>query len=206
MFIEHIDLLRCTASHEQSWLVAAFTKRDDRFVVEAKLGCPICYRQYPVIDGVAYFGNLPVVDHQQIVADMGTAEDALRVAAFLNVSERSTLVLAGEWGKDAHALAEIVPMTAFVLGGGPVRDSVHVAYVESLEGIPLADGSVHGVALDNMTATPRNVTTAVHVLRPGGRLVAPVGVDVPDGVSVLALDEIYWVGEKGGDVVRLRRA
>jgi hypothetical protein len=205
MFIEHIDQLRCTSGHEESWLVASITKREDRFVLEATLGCHICRRQYLVTDGVAYFGTTPG-DHRETIAGEASADSAVRVAAFLNAAEHSTLVLAGEWGIQAHPLAAMIPMTVFVLaaGGG---DSAQVARIESSEGIPLAHASVHGVALDAATATPRNIETAVHVLRPGGRLVAPVETDVPASVTVLVRDSAYWVGEREGtrEFVPLRR-
>ena len=38
--------------------------------------------------------------------------------------------------------------------------------------------------------------SAVKVLAPGGRLVAPAGADLPDGVELLARDGSAWVAER----------
>jgi hypothetical protein len=213
MFIEHIDRLRCTTDHEDSWLVASFAAREDRFIVRGTLGCPICLRQYPIIQGVAYFGSAPTdrlhtaPDSGGTSSTSGTTEIAIRVAAFLNATERSTLVLAGEWAPHGHALAEMLPVTVFALDPSvPMHDSAHLAIVSSSEGIPLASNSTQGVALDAATATPKNIVSALKILSPGGRLVAPALVDITPGVRLLARDESYWVGEKEGTLIPLRRA
>lgn len=206
MFIEHIDLLRCTMPHRESWLVASLSKREDRFVIDATLGCHVCLRQYPIIQGVAYFGTVPD-DRPSHVPESGDTEAAIRIAAWLGLAERSTVVLAGEWGIYAHAVAALFPLTVFALNpSAAVSDSSHVSVVSSSEGIPLASSSAHGVALDGTTATVNNMTTALNVLRPGGRLVAPAGTAPPAGISILASDDNYWVGEKAATPVSLRRA
>ena len=210
MFIEHIDQLRCTTRHEESWLVASITQRDDRFVITGTLGCHICRRQYPIIDGVAYFGTTPADRRQfpiQSTHDNADTDTVIRIAALLNATERSTLVLCGVWGDQARALAEMIPLTVFVMTPGvPVGESPSVSHVESAEGIPLAHASVNGVALDEATATPRNVASALHVLRPGARLVAPTSVALPEGVVELARDDSFWVAETVSNMIPLRRA
>lgn len=210
MFIELIDHLRCTSTHEESWLVAAITARADRFIQEATLGCPICLRQFPVVGGIAYFGITPGPHAVAPTAAIDLATDAdggLRVAAYLGAAERSTLVLAGGWAPHAHAVTELVSATIFALGPtSAMDDSPQVGLVQSSEGIPLAAGAVHGVALDVSSATPRNVASALRVLKPGGRLVAPVSIEPPAGIALLASDESYWVGETGTSFVPLQRA
>jgi protein-L-isoaspartate O-methyltransferase len=52
------------------------------------------------------------------------------------------------------------------------------------------------VALDERTAAPDRVAAAALALRPGGRLVAPVGAAVPEGVTELARDGRHWVAER----------
>ena len=204
MFIELIDQLRCTNTHEQSWLVAAFTRRADRFILDATLGCHICFREYPIIEGIAYFGTTPAAPQQAASPDPDTA---IRAAAFLNATERATLVLAGTWGTHAHAVAALLPLHIFALDPvGHVEDSEQVAIVSSSQGIPLTNGTVDGIALDVTTATEINLRTAVATLKPGGRLVAPAHIDPPPQVIVLARDEHYWVGETEKSLVSLRRA
>jgi hypothetical protein len=131
---------------------------------------------------------------------------AVRAAAFLNAAERSTLVLAGEWARHAHAVTQIVPVRIFAVNAPSVMDdSESVALVESAEGIPLAKNSVDGVALDPVTASPVNLASALAVLKPGGRLVAPTATPVPPAINVLARDDHYWVGEMAKELISLRR-
>jgi hypothetical protein len=203
MFIELIDQLRCTNTHEQSWLVASFTRRADRFILDATLGCHICFREYPIINGIAYFGTTPTLQ-PSAPAD---PDAAMRAAAFLNATERATLVLSGTWGTHAHAVADLLPLHIFALDPATqIDDSEQVAIISSSQGIPLAHGTVDGVALDYTTATEINVRTAIVVLKPGGRLVAPAHIEPPAQVTILARDDQYWVGETEKPLVSLRRA
>lgn len=223
MFIEMIDSLRCTNDHADSWLVASIGCRDDRMVVQGVLGCPVCLREYPIEDGIAWFGRKPAeyrAEHAPLVAQQeiqsaikgdippdDNAEDgAVRIGAFLSVTEGATVVLGGRWALNAHALSRLLPLQIFALNPTePIQESEAVGVVMSDEGLPLARGVARGIALDSSTATERTLTTAVHVLAVGGRLVAPVESKVPDGVSVLARDEEFWVGEKRPALVNLIR-
>ncbi|MBW7935561.1 MAG: hypothetical protein H3C62_18525, partial [Gemmatimonadaceae bacterium] len=69
---------------------------------------------------------------------------------------------------------------------------------------PLAAASLHGLALSRIT--PARAADAVRVLRPSGRLVAPIDTPLPAGVRELARDDRHWVAEKVGDVIPLARA
>jgi uncharacterized protein YbaR (Trm112 family) len=205
MFIELIDRLRCTNPHDETWLVGSFTERRDRFIRVGTLGCHICQREYPIVDGVAYFGVEPGKQHDRM--DAGSdSEMPMRAAALLNASEGATLVLAGSWAPYAHAVAEIVPVRIFALNPTAVIDEAElIATIESSEGIPLATRSVDGVALDDATATPAMLVSALRVLKPGGRLAAPVHVAIPDEIVHLASDDVHWVGETVRDLVSLQR-
>lgn len=131
----------------------------------------------------------------------------MRAAAFLNATERSTLVLAGEWATHAHAVTELLPLRLFALDpASRIDESEHVALLSSSQGIPLAHATIDGVALDHTTATPVNLETAVAVLKPRGRLVAPAAAALPSNVTELARDEQYWVAETSPPVFSLRRA
>ena len=48
MFIELLDLLRCTNAHEDTWLVASFKTVSNRFVMDGTLGCPTCSAKYSI--------------------------------------------------------------------------------------------------------------------------------------------------------------
>jgi hypothetical protein len=60
--------------------------------------------------------------------------------------------------------------------------------------LPLAVGAARGVAIDGDSR--ERVASAVRATRAAGRVVAPVGVPLPEGVRELARDERDWVGER----------
>lgn len=273
MFIEQIERLRCTSSHEETWLIATFIDVADRFIKKGKLGCYLCHREFLIENGVAIFVNTesgesnvaghkaqgsegvdgaisglvdtaraglvdptmaelvdrttaePVdADFQKVVSDVG----AMGVAAFLNISERSTAVLFGSWSEFSNQLTDILPTKVFainpILPDGrsfdvkasfndqmvndlTVKESedVSILFSSISERIPLAQGSVGGVALDSANASQAIVEDAVRILVPGGRMVAPVSISVPPQISQLAKDENFWIGEKHRELITLSR-
>lgn len=212
MFIELIDSLRCTNDHADSWLVASIVRRDDRFVTEGELGCPICLREYPIERGVVWFGSREqhgtsaIAIDDPVMMDTSGPDAAVRIGAFLNVAEAAAVLLGGTWARSAHALSELIPLRIFVLNPSePIDESMSIGVVMSSEGIPLAPGMLRGVALDRATVTPAVLTSAIKVLAPGGRVVAPADVAVPDDVAVLARDENFWVAEKRPPLISLVR-
>lgn len=211
MFIEFLDQLRCIVPHEDSWLVASFAEQQDRFIVRGTLGCPMCFREYPIQDGAAYFGVTPEsVAHGDAPAaadsDVADPDVAMRAAAFLNARERCTLVLAGVWAASAHAVTELMPMRIFALNpASRMDDSEMVAVLYAKDAVSVTPSSIDGIALDVTTATEGTLLAALQALRPGGRLVAPASTPVPDGVTELARDEHYWVGETNPSLVMLHR-
>jgi hypothetical protein len=62
--------------------------------------------------------------------------------------------------------------------------------------VPVAAGSLRGVALDERNAGAVLAADAVRALRAGGRLVAPASSPLPDGVGELARDDTVWVAER----------
>lgn len=206
MFIEVIDTLRCPVDHRDSWLVASITERDDRLVREGLLGCPVCAREYPIASGVAWFGVDTGAELQSSTAAPDDPEGALRVGAYLAPAEGSTVVLAGRWAEHARALAELMPLRVFVVNPGvALDDSERVATVRTSMGLPFAPRSLRGVALDERAAQ-RDLDDAVRALADGARLVAPVSLALPAEMNEIARDEGWWIAEKRGALVGLRRA
>jgi uncharacterized protein YbaR (Trm112 family) len=219
MHIEFIDSLRCTRPHEESWLVAAVDRMEGRTIVRGVLGCPVCGAEYPIEDGVADFradaGAPPRIQdgaesgaghHRSTAGRRADAPEgasaageelAMRAAALLGLAEPGgTAVLAGAWGAASPALSSLVDVHLLLAdppfaahGGGSV------SVVRTDGALPLAAGSVRGVALDD-GASPGAAAAAVRALRSGGRLVAPAGVPVPAGVTELARDARHWVAER----------
>ena len=105
-FIPLVDSLRCIAGHEDTWLVASIERAEERDILAGMLGCPVCFAEYPIRDGIVCFGVDPAAATSD-AAHLGDAGDdaAIRLAAALDLTDaRMMAVLHGAWG----ALAPIV--------------------------------------------------------------------------------------------------
>ena len=197
MFIELVDALRCPVPHEESWLVASATRMDARHIVEGLLGCPVCHAQYPIRRGVVDFRRAPSSDVAPASsAPRGDATDAMRLAAFLELSDaRGFAVLLDEWGAHASALRELVE-TPLVVVDPPagVEGEPGISVLLSDGPLPLAAGAARATAIGNTGAA--RATDAVRITRAGGRLLAAAAMPLPAGVRELARDATLWVGEK----------
>jgi hypothetical protein len=210
VFIELIDLLRCTKPHDETWLVAAFNTVSNRFVQEGKLGCPACSAENWIRDGVGDFSGgvwLPACDSERAATGHSREELATRAGAYLNATEAgATVLLGGLWAYAAHELSEMADVRVLALNApSDVKESERVGLLRVASEIPLATGSVLGVALDAWF--PEDIAeSAARVVRPGGRVVGPAVSAVPSGFTVLAHDDKYWVAEKPPEVIPIRRA
>jgi uncharacterized protein YbaR (Trm112 family) len=198
VFIELVDDLRCPRPHEQTWLVAATLHTQGRDIIEGTLGCPVCHAEYPIRAGVVRFDRdqpVPLGPHRALPPD---PELGMRLAAFLDLSDPHGLaLLAGSWGPAARPLRGLVPTHLVLLNPRPfVAAGDGISVLEITSGIPLAEATCRGVALDDAHATATHLDDAVRVLRPRGRLVAPASAPTPPGVMELARDERLWVGER----------
>lgn len=206
MFIELVDDLRCPRSHEETWLVASTNRTVGRDIIEGTLGCPSCRAEYPIREGVVWFGEPGLAGDpapgRSLPAD---PELAMRLAAFLDLSDAQGLaLLAGAWGPAAQSLRGIVPPHLVLLNPQPpVAAGEGISVLEIASGIPLADATCRGVALDDAHADAAHVDDAVRVLRPRGHLVAPASTPTPAGVTELARDEQLWVAERNAAPARL---
>lgn len=210
MFIEVIDQLRCINRHEDTWLVASFETVSNRFVLEASLGCPSCSAQYPIHEGIADFSagfDLPACEAERAAAGHNREDHATRAGAYLEATEPgATIVLGGVWAYAAEELSEIAEVRVLALNApGAVMESQSVGLLRVGSQIPVAPGSVFGVALDAWFPVEL-VADAVRAVRPGGRIVGPVTIPAPGELSVLAHDDKYWVAQKALEVVKLSRA
>jgi len=209
VFIELIDLLRCVRRHDDTWLVASFTKVSHRFVEEAKLGCPSCSAGYWIRGGVADFSGeviLPECDDERKAASHRREELATRAGAYLEATEPgATIVLGGLWACAAQELSEMAEVRVIALNApAEVKESETVGLVRVASEIPLATGSALGVAVDAWFPA-KIVESALRVVRPGGRIVGPSAVKAPSEAAVLAHDDKYWVAQKAPEVVTISR-
>ena len=212
MFVELVDLLRCPHAHEDSWLVAAADATAERHIVHGTLGCPVCHAEFPVRDAVVHFdGECAIADAPLPHLDEGErAAEAMRIAALLDLTTAGgTIVLGGAWQGCAEAVLALADVRVLLLD--PPRVPALREEISAVRGapMPVAAGGVRGVALDEWTMDPARVAAAVRALRPGGRLVAPAGAALPEGVTELARDDRHWVAERAAaapTVVPLGRA
>jgi hypothetical protein len=210
MFIEMIDLLRCVNDHQDSWLVASFRSITNRIVVEGTLGCPICSAEYEITNGVADFTRgeaAPSLDVERAVAAHGREDHATRAGAYLDATHPgATIVLGGIWAHAAQELAEIADVRIIAINPpSEVGESERVGLVRVGSRIPLAPGSVQGVALDAWFP-PAIVDAALRAVKSGGRIVGPASIAHPGAVTVLAHDDNYWVAEKPAEMVSISRS
>lgn len=217
MFIELVDSLRCPRPHEPAWLVLGADRMDGRNVMDGVLGCPVCDARFPIANGMADLrtGAAPPAAPAAPAAaphaspSAPDAEQAMRLAAFLNLGDaRGFAVLAGHWTAQATGVQTITDMHLLLVNPAP-----GVAIADGTSGIladdrlPVAPGSAYGVALDR-SASAALLAHAVQGVRPGGRMVAPVQLPVPEGVTELARDTELWVAERAaapGPLVSLSR-
>lgn len=191
MFVELIEHFRCPAQHEESLLVVAATRSEQRHILDGVLGCPACGAEYPIAGGVARFGTveLPEPEHASV-------ETAMRLAAFLELTDaRGFAVLCGRWAAHALPLADLVE-TPLLLVNPPRGADVSraAAVIETGSALPLAPGSARAIALD--PALPIGGDHAVRCVRQGGRVLAPAAMELPAGLTEIARDARDWVAEK----------
>jgi len=207
MYIELVELFRCVRRHDESWLVASIDEVRERSIIRGILGCPVCGAQYPISDGVADFsGAHPGGPDGNPVISESESEIAVRAGGLLGLGEaEGVIILGGSWAAGAAALSAMTG--ARVIAANPsagIQRAAPVAIVRVGDAFPLGAGSCAGVALDE-SFTRGALSSALRVVRPGGRLAGPMSVERPTGLSLLASDAQWWVAEKAPDVTPLRR-
>ena len=201
MFIELVDLLRCPRDHEDTWLVAAIYEKADRDIVAGVLGCPICSATYPIRDGVAVFSESATPSPASGRDAYSESEEdlAMRCAAMLHLFDAGgAVILCGDWCRAARALLDITPVSILLVDPPAGTTIGHgLSAIRIGDRLPVAAGSLRGVALGDAQAAPQLVEAAVRALKSGGRLIAPISAAVPPGISEQARDDRHWVGETG---------
>jgi hypothetical protein len=180
---------------------------DGRFVIEGKLGCPVCDASYPIASGVARFAD----ESQPELADPGSASpaappDPVRIAALVDLTRPGkTVVIEGAAAAIAHHLVELTGARVITVNApGPEDEAEGVAAATVGKRLPLASASVDGLVIG---PTPSfDMTEASRVLRRGGRLLAPASLRAAEGpFRELARDGENVVLEAVGEFVKLTR-
>jgi uncharacterized protein YbaR (Trm112 family) len=195
MHIEMVQSLRCPAEHESSWLVARTDRLEARHIVAGVLGCPICGREYPIVEGILKLGT-PI---EREGVDLGP-EAAVRAAALLGLtSPGGVVLLAGAWSSvavEVASMADGVHVLAMDAQGSAPPAGLGVSRIDAGATMPLGEGVARGIALDQAHADPNILELAARALRSRGRLLAPARADVPHVLEELARDDAWWVAER----------
>ena len=176
--------------------MASAVRMEGRDILEGTLGCPICHAEYAIRGGTVWFDDSQPADVRR--SEQADASLAMRLAAFLDLSDTPGFaVFSGTYGQLAEVLRGVVPPHLIALNAvPPVASGDGLSALVIHAGIPLADATCRGVALDAAHADSAHVDDAVRVLQPRGRLVAPSTTALPHGVAEIARDEELWVAER----------
>ncbi len=201
MFIELVDSLRCLEPHDETWLVAAASRMDGRHLIDGVLGCPVCRRTYAVRDSTAWFSKREPDTAAQNLTTLVAGSDpthVTRTAALLDLSQPGGIVvLGGSWAVYADAVAELGVAHVVVLNARASEASAQeVSSIVVDDRLPFGAAALRGVAVDGSAASATLLSSTASSLRSRGRLIAPSDAAVPDGVEVLARDELVWVAER----------
>ncbi|HEX4469431.1 MAG TPA: hypothetical protein VH080_07835 [Gemmatimonadaceae bacterium] len=196
VFIELVDVLRCPNRHAETWLVLASEQMEERDIRSGTLGCPICKAEFPIVNGVARFGDAPRAGARGEPPD---ENEALRLAALLDLTDsRGYAILIGDTGRHAPLLCTMTDVQLMLVNPPPMVAmgmGISGLTADTSGALPLAPASARAVALDEH-ATPELLSSALGVLAPGGRLLVPVRLALPDGVTELARDDRHWLAER----------
>ena len=213
MFIPLVDSLRCIAGHEDTWLVASIERAEDRDIRHGFLGCPICFAEYPIRDGVAYFGIDPSGATPAAPPERVTEDEAVRLAAALDLTDpRMVALLFGASGALAPVMRGFSPAHLLLVNppaGLASGDGVSIVRTDTVA--PVARASMDAVALDS-SSSPEMLESLVAALREGGRIAGPLDLALPAAAAELTRDDRIWVAERadgGGTstpLISLRRA
>ena len=197
MFIELIDVLRCPNPHEESWLVLASRRIDGRDVMEGVLGCPVCSAEFPIVDGVVRFA---VESRSGVLSHPSTEDEALRLAALLDLTTpRGYAIITGSLGSAAPYLRALTDVQLLLVnppsGIGMESGVSGVTIDANWTALPLAPSSARAIALDDAT-TSVQLVVGLRIVRPSGRVLAPLTLTLPDDVAELARDGRQWLAER----------
>ena len=189
MFVPLVDSLRCPNPHDETWLVASIEHTDERDIKRGMLGCPSCFAEYPIVDGIVVFDA--AVKRPPFVAP--NESDATRLAAALDLTDqRMTAVLVGERGAHAPLVRAMSPVQLLLIDppeGVVSGDGVSIILAN---GAPLAAGSMDAIAIDD-SVSDVVVAKLRAALRGGRRMLGPASRPVPPFLTELARDADVWV-------------
>jgi uncharacterized protein YbaR (Trm112 family) len=196
VFIELTEILKCPRDHGESYLVAAPMAMDGRRIVRGAVGCPECHAEYPIVDGVVYFGPRATAP-AETPAPAGPVYGADGLAAMLNLGgPGGYAALVGRAARVGSDLLALVPGVHVVAVNPPpgVMPQAMLSVLECPHGLPLKTAQLRAVALGADQAGEPWLGEALRVLLPGLRLVIEDEAAAPAGVAELARGAGMFVG------------
>jgi len=201
VFIELTEILRCPHDHPESYLVAAPIAMDGRRIVRGVVGCPECRAEFPIIEGVAYFGPPARGGAARSRDAGGPGYDAAALLAFLGLDgPGGYAALVGRTAGLGPQIAALAPGVHLVAVNPPagVAPQASLSVLECPGGLPFKSAHLRAVALGADHAGGGWVTEAARVLLPGLRLVVEDEGAAPEGVAELARGAGMYVGTRRG--------
>lgn len=203
MHIELTEMLRCPEPHEPAHLVLSTGEMAGRMVRKGVVGCPVCQREYPIVEGIVDFRG-PGTEEPPGPAARGSRlalpEHVQTLQALLDLSgPGGIVVLVGVAARYAEGLAALMGGIHFAGVNAPpgVEELPVLSLLRAGQRIPLRDAMARGVVLGSDAAGDPWPAEGVRVLLRGRRLVVEDERVAPAGVQALARAEGLWVGEKG---------
>jgi len=200
MFIELAEFLRCPLRHEpRTYAVLVPARMVGRDVVTGVIACPVCRREYPIVDGVADLRD-PGASVPDPPGAPGPLPPAATVQALLGLGgPGGYVVLVGSAGTLAPALEPLLEGVHLVLVDAPddVPRSPGMSALRGGERLPLQSAMARGVVIGAERARAPWLAEGARLLLRGLRLVVLAErVEVP-GVGRLASGGDMWVGQRG---------
>lgn len=196
MLLALTDHLRCTAPHEESWLVARADAVEAGRMVEGVVGCPVCHVERVVKGGVLHWSGEPSAAPRDPRPD-ADAERVMRIGALLALSEGAPpYVLCDEECLAASGLSGLAEVQFVLLDPPDDRAAPFATIIRGAPTIPLGAGSVRSIAGGRRLTDSRFAESCVRALVRGGLLVSAAAAPLPAGIRELARDTLEWVGER----------
>ncbi len=198
MHIELTEMLRCPQPHQEAFLVMSTGEMLGRMVRSGILGCPVCRREYLIVNGVVDFMGGGKREQGSVIE--APPDEAQTLQALLDLSgPGGYVVLVGTAAHHAVGLAGLMGGIHFVGINGPpdVEELPVLSLLQCAEMIPLRAAMARGVVVGADRARAPWLAEAQRVLLRGRRLVIEDEAASPlEGVAKLAAAQGLWVGEK----------
>jgi uncharacterized protein YbaR (Trm112 family) len=205
MHIELTEMLRCPEEHREEFLVLSTSEMNGRMVWIGLVGCPVCHRNFEIIDGVVDFSEVAAGERQARAVrrtpapDSPVVLDPQSLQALLELTgPGGYIVLLGSAARLAEGLAGLMGGVHFVGINAPpdVEELPVLTLLQTDRVIPLRQAMARGVVVGAELARTPWVAEGVRVLLRGRRLVIEDEQAAPAGLKKLASGQGVWVGEK----------